>query len=167
LGIEYVHTGFRAQDSLYVVNKKRIDAKAKTERMTGMKSLSFKIGMILLSIGLFVVMKCLEQRETKWINHYEHIPAYCNADQQGIVYASKYTARGWIESTYREGFNIDTGAKLGYSKRFSKSGNIPTMILIGIAIWGAAIIFILGLVLYRIVVEPIVEKRKLRRSERR
>jgi hypothetical protein len=58
-----------------------------------MNSLSFRVGMIFLSIGLFVFIGYLEIFGVKWICFCENLPAYCYPDQQSIVYASKNIVR--------------------------------------------------------------------------
>jgi len=135
--------------------------------MTVVKSLSFKLGIILLSILLFVFVGYLETFGANWIYFCVNPPRHSYFGKQSIVDASKNIVRGWIGSTYKEGFNMDMGAKLGYRKRFSKSEDVPTILLVFIGVWGNAIIFVLGIILYRIVIEPIIKKRKLRRNERR
>jgi hypothetical protein len=123
--------------------------------MTGIKSLSCKVGMILLSIGLFVVIRCLERSETKWINCYGHLPAYCNTNQQSTVSGPKNILRGSITFDYSEKSVVKTGPRLGH-RWYPKSENIPIILFLGVAVWGAAIIFVLGLILYRLVVEPLL-----------
>ena len=120
--------------------------------------LSSKVGIVLLSIGLFVVIRCLDQCETKWINRYERVPAYGNADQQSTVNASKNILRGWIASDYKEKSAIKIGPRLGH-RWYSKSEGISIILLIGVAVWGSAIIFALGLILYRMFIEPLLKKK--------
>ena len=135
--------------------------------MTLMKSFSFKIGIILLSIWLFVFIGYLETSGGKRIYYCGNPPIYCYFDQPSIVYASKNIVRGWIKSVYKEEFNIDMGARLGHRKWFSKSEDIPIILLVFIRVWGNAIILVLGAILYFIVIEPIIKKRKLTREEDR
>jgi flagellar biosynthesis/type III secretory pathway M-ring protein FliF/YscJ len=59
------------------------------------------------------------------------------------------------------------GARLGHRKWFSKSEDIPIILLVFIRVWGNAIILVLGAILYFIVIEPIIKKRKLTREEDR
>lgn len=153
--------GFILKTLFAAVNKKAIKAETKTKGITGMKSLSLRVGTVFLSIGLLVVVRCLERCETKWANCYERLPAYCNADRQGIVDASRNIVRGWIESGYKEKSTIEMGATFGH-RWYPKSGNIPIIILIGVVVWGAAIIFVLGLILYQVVIEPLVQKKKVK-----
>lgn len=128
------------------------------ERVTGMELLSCKVGMILLSIGLFVLIRCLEERETKWVDSYERLPVYCNANQQSTVNVPQNILRGWIASDYKEKTVIKTGPRLGH-RWYSKSKNLPIILFLGVAVWGAAIIFVLGLILYQAVIEPLVKKK--------
>ena len=132
-----------------------------------MKSLSFKVGIILLSIELFVFIGYLEPFGGKRIYFCGNPPIYCYFDQQSIVYASKNIVSGWIKSVHKEEFNIDIGAKLRHRRWFSKSEDIPIILFVFIAVWGSAIIFVLGAILYRIVIEPGIKKRKLTREEDR
>ena len=176
------------------------------------KSLSFRVGIILLSIWLFVFIGYLETFGAKPIYFCGNPPIYCYFDQQSMVYAPKNMVRGWIKSIHKDEFNIDPfggakprvlrrreegplrvnpeplglssdrrraqafrprsrrvdiGAKLGHRKWFSKSEGIPIILFVFIAVWGSAIIFVLGAILYRIVIEPGIKKRKLTREEDR
>ena len=171
-----------------------------------MKSLSFKVGIILLSIWLFVFIGYLETFGAKRIYFCGNPPIYCDFDQQSMVYAPKNMVRRWIKPVHKDEFNIDPfggakprvlrrrkeaplrvnpepldlssgrrraqafrpgsrrvdiGVKLGHRKWFSKSEGIPIILFVFIAVWGSAIIFVLGAILYFIVIEPIIKKRQL------
>jgi hypothetical protein len=128
--------------------------------VTFMKSLSFKVGMILLSIGLFVFIGYLETFGVNSMCPCENLPAYCYPDQQSIVDASKNIVRVRVESAYEGKSTIEIGARLGHPKWFPKSKDIPIILFIFMAVWGTAIILVLGAILYFIVIEPIIEKRK-------
>ena len=135
--------------------------------MTVVKSLLFKLGITPLSIWLFVFVGYLETFGVTWTYFCENLSTYSYPDQLSIVYTSKNIVRGRIKLVYEEEFNINLGARLGYRKWFSKSEDVPIILLVFIGVWGNAIIFVLGIILYRIVIEPIIKKRKLRRNERR
>ena len=125
--------------------------------MTLWNSFSCKVGIVLLSIWLFVFMiGHLEMVGVNWINFFENLPAYSypNDASQNIV-----TVR--LASAYEGKSTIEIGARLGH-RWYPKSGNIPIIILIGVAVWGAAIIFVLGLILYQVVIEPLVQKKKVK-----
>ena len=92
--------------------------------MTLMRSSSFKVGIILLSMGLFVFTGYLETFGVKWIYLCESLPAYCYPDQQSIVYASKNIVRVRVESAYEGKSIIEIGARLGHRKWYSKSEDI-------------------------------------------
>lgn len=122
--------------------------------MTVVKSLSFKVGIVLLSIWLFGFMiGHLEIFGVNCINFFEALAADCYPDQQTVVDASKNIVRVRLESAY-----AGKGARLG-NRWCSKSESIPIILLVGVAVWGAAIIFVLGLILYRVVIEPLVKKK--------
>ena len=123
-----------------------------------MKSLSFEVGIILLAIWLFVLIGYLETFEAKWTYLCKNVPTYCNPGQERIVCVSKNIVRVSVKCGYQQKFPIEIGARLGPCRSFSKSKNIPVILCIFIAVWGTAIIFVLGLLLYRIVIEPQVKK---------
>jgi hypothetical protein len=150
-----------------VVDKKTIHVEIKTKRMSVVKSLSSRVEIILLSIWLFVFIGYLETFGVKRISFCGNPPPYSYFGKQTIVYASKNIVRGWIKAAYKGGFNIDMGAKLGHRKGVSESEDVPIILLVFIGVWGSAIILVLGAILYFIVIEPIIEKRGLRRNERR
>ncbi len=62
-----------------------------------------------------------------------------------------------LESVYEGKSTVEIGAMLGH-RWYSKAENIPIILLVGVVVWGTAIIFVLGLLLYRIVIEPQVKK---------
>lgn len=123
-----------------------------------MKSLSFEFGIILLSIWLFVSIGYLETFGAKWKYLCKNVPTYCSPGQERIVYVPKNIVRVRVKSGYQQEFPIEIGARLGPCKSFSTSKNIPIILCIFIAVWGTTIIFVLGLLLYRIVIEPLVKK---------
>jgi hypothetical protein len=87
-------------------------------------------------------------------------PAYlCYSYQPSIVDASKNFVRGWVESVYKEKSIIEIGARLGLRKWYSKSEDIAIIIPEFIGVRGSAIIFALGLILYRMIIEPLVKKK--------
>jgi len=141
-----------------VVNKKTINVEIKTKRMTVVNSLSFKVGIILLIIWLFVFIGYLEAFGGKRTYRCKNVPTYCYPGQERIVCVSKNIVRVSVKSGYQQKFPIEIGARLGPYRSFSKSKNIPIILCIFIAVWGTAIIFVLGLLLYRIVIEPQVKK---------
>jgi hypothetical protein len=130
------------------------------------KSLSFKVGIILFIIWLFVFGGYLERFRPEWIYCCENSRTYCHICQR-IVYASRNTVRVWIESGYKQKSTIEIGARLGPRKWYSKSRDIPLILLVFIGVWEIAIIFVLGAILYRIVIGPLIKKRKLRWNKRR
>jgi hypothetical protein len=137
-----------------------INVERKTKRMTAEKSLSFKVGIVLLSIWLFVfLIGHLEIFGLTWINFCENLPAYCYPDQQSIVDVAKSIVRVRGESAYGGKSAIELGVRLGH-RWYPKSESIPIILLVGVAVWGAAIIFVLGLILYRVVIEPSVKKKR-------
>jgi len=143
------------------VNKKTINVEMKTKRMTGVNSLSFKVGIMLLSIWLFVFMiGHLEMVGVNGINFFENIPAYSYPDD-----ASKNIVTVRFASAYEGKSTIEIGARLGH-RWYPKSEEIPFILLMFIGVWGSAIILVLGTILYFIVIEPIIEKRRLRRNEK-
>ena len=109
--------------------------------MTIVKSLLLKVGIILLSVGLFAFIGYLEAFGVKRISFCGTPPPYSYFEKQGIVYASNNVVRVWIESGYEEKSTIEIGARLGHRKRFSKSEDIPMILLLFIGVWGSAIIF--------------------------
>ena len=125
-----------------------------------MKSLSYKVGIILLCIWLFVFGGYLETFGAEWKYFFENPSTYNYFDQQSIDYTSKNNVRGWIKSIYKEKFTIEMGARLGHLKRFSKSEDPKLILLISIVGWGIAIIFVLGAIVYRLVIRPLIKKRK-------
>jgi hypothetical protein len=149
-----------------VVNKKTINVEIKTKRMTVVNSLSFKVGIILLGIWLFVFIGFLEAFGAKGIYFCGIPPIYFYFCQPSIVDASKNIVRVRVESAYEGKSTIEIGARLGLRKRFSKCEDIPIILFIFIGVWGIAIILVLGAILYFIVIEPTIEKRKLRRNEK-
>jgi len=122
-----------------------------------MKSLSFKVGIILLTIWLFVFIGCLKTFGAKWTYFCKNVPTYCYLGQGRIVCISKNIVRVRVKSGYQQNFPIEIGARFGPCRSFSKSKNIPIILCIFIAVWGTAIIFVLGLLLYRIAIEPLVK----------
>jgi hypothetical protein len=90
----------------------------KTKRMTVVNSIPFKVGMILLSIGLFVFIGYLETFGVNWICLCENLPAYCYPDQQSIVDASMNIVRVRVESAYEGKSTMEIGARLGHRKSF-------------------------------------------------
>ncbi len=62
------------------------------------------------------------------------------------------------------GFTIEMGATLGHFKRFSKSEDLKTILLIFIGVWGTAIIFFLGTILYQIVIKPLIKEEGYRKK---
>ena len=68
--------------------------------VTLMKSFSFKIGIILLTIWLFVFIGYLETSGGKRIYYCGNPPIYWYFDQPSIVYASKNIVRVRVESAY-------------------------------------------------------------------
>jgi hypothetical protein len=111
------------------------------------KSLSFKVGVILSIIWLFVFGGYLETFGAGWIYSCENPSPHCYFNQQNFI--------------------IEIAGKFGYFKKFSESEKPKMILLIFIVCWGIAIIFVLGAILYRIVIGPLIEKRKLRRNKRR
>ena len=93
-----------------------------------MKSLSFKVGIILLSIWSFVFIGFLETFGAKRIYFCGNPPIYCYFDQQSIVYASKNIVRLRVESAYEGKSTIEIGARLGHPKWFPKSKDIPIIL---------------------------------------
>jgi hypothetical protein len=64
-----------------------------------------------------------------------------------------------VEPNYKEKSTVEIGARLGPRRWFSKSEGIPIVLLVFIGVWGPAIIFVLGLILYRMVIAPLVKKK--------
>jgi len=58
------------------------------------------------------------------------------------------------------GFTIEMRAGLRHLKRFSKSEYPKLILLIPIVGWGITIILVLGATLYRLVIRPLIKKRK-------
>lgn len=125
-----------------------------------MKSLALKVGIILLMMLLFVFIGYLEIFGVRWIHFCENLPPFCYPGQHSIVDTSKNIVEIRVESVYEGKSPIEIGARLGH-RWYPKSGSIPIILLVGGAVWGTAIIFVLGTILYIIVVEPIVKKRQL------
>jgi len=65
------------------------------------------------------------------------------------------------------GFIIEIAGRFGTHKRFSECEDLKVILLIFIVGWGIAIIFVLGGILYQIIIKPLIKKRKLRRNEGR
>ena len=128
--------------------------------MITLRCFSSKVGIIVLSICFCVFIGYLPTLAANRIHLFENPPPYCYFDKQNIVYASKNVVRGWIKSAYQEGFDIGMGGKLGYPKQFSRSENVPIILCILIAAWGAAIILVLGAICYSIVIKLLVEKKR-------
>lgn len=126
-----------------------------------MKSLSHKVGIILLCICLFVFGGYLETFGAEWTYFYENRSTYNYFDQHNTGYTSKNNVRGWIKSDYKKKFIIEMGARLGHFKRFSKSEDPKLILLIPIVVWGIAIIFVLGVILYRLAIRPFIKKMKV------
>lgn len=124
-----------------------------------MKSLSFKVGVVLLSIWLLVfIIGHSESFGVNWIKFFENPPAHCYPEQESVVYASKNIVRVRVESNYRERSTIEIGARLGH-RWYPKSESIPIILLVGVAVWGTATIFVLGLILYQAVIKLLVKKK--------
>jgi hypothetical protein len=118
--------------------------------------------MIFLSGWLFVLIGYSEAFGTKLFYSCEN-PHTCRYFcQPSIVDASKNFVSEWIESVYKETSSIEIGARLGLRKCYSKSEGIPIILCVFIAVWGTAIIFVLGLILYQIVIEPLIQKRRVK-----
>jgi hypothetical protein len=140
-------------------NEETINVEMKTKRMTVVNSLSFKVGIALLSIWLFVfTIGHLEMVGVNWINFFENKPAYSYPDD-----ASKNIVTVRLASAYEGKSTIEIGARLGH-RWYPKSEEIPFILLMFIGVWGSAIILVLGAILYFMIIEPIIEKRKLRRN---
>jgi hypothetical protein len=137
----------------------------KTKRMTLMKSLSFKGWIILFSILLFVLGGYSETLGAGGLYLCENPSAHRYFGPQDIVYASKNILRGWIESVCKEKFTVEMGVRLGHRKGVSRSEDRPIVLFVFIGVWGIAILFILGVILYQIVIDPLVKKRRLRRNK--
>lgn len=135
--------------------------------MTVIKSLSFKVKVIFFSIWLFVFSGYSKPFGAKRIYFCENPSTYCYFDQQSIVYTSKNIVRVWVKTVYKGKYTIEMGGKFGHLKRFSKSEGPKMILLIFIVGWGIAIISVLGAILYRIVIKPMIKKRKLKRNRRR
>jgi hypothetical protein len=126
--------------------------------------LSFREGIILFGICLSVLGGYSETLGAGWLFRHENLSAHCCPGEQDIVYASKHIVRGWIAYACKEDFSIEIGAKLGLHKRFSKSENMPIILFIFVVVWGIASLFVLGVILYQIVVEPFIKKKKKERN---
>jgi hypothetical protein len=131
----------------------------KTKRMALTNRLPIKIGIILPSIGLFVFFGYLETFEVNPNCLWENLPDSCYSEQQSSVDASKNVVKVKLESVY-ERHSTEIGARLGLRKWYPKSEGIPMILLIFIGVWGTAIIFVLGLILYWVVIEPWAKKKK-------
>jgi len=110
-----------------------------------MKSLSLKIGIIILSVWLFVFLGFLGAAGVKWINLCERPLASYYPDQQPIVYASKNIVRGCIESGYKEKSTTRIGATFGH-RWYPKPEEVPFILLIFIGVWGSTTIFLLAII---------------------
>jgi hypothetical protein len=130
-----------------------------------MKSLSFKIEIIFFSIWLFVFNGYLETFGAEWIYSCENPSPHCYFDQQNMAYALKNIVRGWIKTVDKEKFIIEIAGRFGHRKTFPEPENLKMILLIFIGVWGIAIFFVLGVILYRIIIEPAIEKIKLKQSE--
>lgn len=153
--------GFILKTLHVAVRKRAIKVETITKGMTASKSLSFRVGMIFLSVWFFVLIGYSEAFGTKLFYSCEN-PLTCRYFcQPSIVDASKNFVTEWIESVYKETSSIEIGAKLG-RRWYPKSESMPIILLVGVAVWGAAIIFVLGLIFYRIVIEPFVQKKRVK-----
>ena len=153
---------FILQRFFAAVNKKMINVEFQKKRITGVKSLSVKVGVVHLSIWLFVFI--IGQLETFGVNvtyFCENPRTRCYSDQKSIVDALKKIVRVSVESVHKGKSTIEIGARLGY-RWYPKSESILMIVLVGVTVWGAAIIFVLGFILYRVVIEPLVQKKKIR-----
>jgi hypothetical protein len=142
-----------------------INLEMKTKRMTLVKLLSFKRSIILLSIWLFILGGYSETLGAGWLFRRENLSAHCNPGEQDIVYASKRTVRGWIAFACKEKFTIEMGTNLTLRKRSSRSENITTILFIFMVSWGIAILFVLGVILYQIVIQALIKKGRWRSDE--
>jgi hypothetical protein len=133
--------------------------------MTLIKSLSFKVGIILVSISLFVHGGYLDTFGEEWLYFCENPSAHCYFDEKDIVHTSKNIVGVWDKTVCKEKFAIEMAWKCGLGKRFSTSECPKMILLIFVACWGIVIIFVLATVFYRIVVEPLIEKIKLERNK--
>jgi hypothetical protein len=139
----------------------------KTKRKAFVRLLSFKEGIILFSICLFVLIGYSETQGAGWLFRCENPSAHCYLGEQGIVYTSKHIVRGWIDSACKEKFAIEMGTNLTLRKRSSRSENIATILFIFIVGWGITILFVSGVILYQIVIKALIKKRRLRPDEMR
>jgi hypothetical protein len=137
----------------------------KTKRITLAKLLSFKKWIILFGICLFVFATYSGTPGAGWLYPCENQFAHCDLSQQDIVFASNHIVRGWIDSVCEENFAIEMGAKLGLHKEYAKSEDIPIILFIFMLGWGIAILFVLGVILYQIIIEPLIKKGRLRRKQ--
>jgi hypothetical protein len=134
----------------------------KTKGGTAVKLLSFKVGIILLSIVLSVFAGYLEIFGLKFINISRNLSFYYRLSQQNITDASRNTVRVRFGSGCEGRSAIAIGARLGPRRWFSKSEHIPIILLLFIGVWGTAIILVLGYILYRVAIEPLMRKRPKR-----
>jgi len=148
-------------------NSLHINLEMKTKRMTLVQLLSFKGWIILFSIWLFVFSGYLDTFGANRIYFCKNPSTYRHFDQQSIVYTSERIVRGWVKTGYKEKVIIEMAGKFGLRKKFSKSEAIPIIIFVFIGGWGIAILFVLGVILYQIIIEPLIKKKRLRRSEMR
>jgi len=132
----------------------------KSERRTVVKSLSFKAAIILLSIALSVFVGHPEVSGVERVYVSKNLSSYSYLNQQSITNASMNTVRVRFKSPYElQSTTVKIGARLGH-RWYPKSESMPIIIIVGVAVWGAAIIFVLGLILYQVVIEPLVQKKK-------
>jgi hypothetical protein len=123
-----------------------------------MKSLSFKVGIILFCISLFVHGGLLETFGGEWLYFCENPFDHCYLDHQDIVRTSKNIIEVGDKTVSKEKFVIEMVSKFGLGKRFSTSECPKMILLIFMVCWGIAINFVLATVFYRIVVEPLIGK---------
>jgi hypothetical protein len=141
------------------VNKKMIEGETKTKRMTGMKLLSFEVGIILVSISLFVHVGDSETFGEAWLYFCENPSAHGYFSQRDIVDTSKNIIGVWDKTVSKAKFVIEMVWRFGLCKRFSTSERPKMILVIFMVCWAIAIIFVLAIVFYRIVVGPLIEKR--------
>jgi len=127
---------------------------------------SFKVNAVIFSIWLFVFGGYLETFGEEWMCFSESPPAHFCFDQQNIVYTLKNIVKGWIETFDKENFIIAMAGRFGHRKTFSEPENLKIILLIFIGVWGIAIFFVLGLILYRIIIEPLIKERRSRKGRR-
>jgi hypothetical protein len=131
-----------------------------------MESPSFRVYAIFFSIWLFVFGGYLETFGGEWLSFYKNPLSHCYFDPQNIVYTLKNIVKGWIETFDKENFIIAMAGRFGHRKTFSEPENLKMILLIFIGIWGIAIFFVLGLILYRIIIEPLIKERRSRKGRR-